>query len=339
MNSMDLESRAELTKLIQGIRRQQSIDITTSPLIDTSTSTSIDTISCCRSTPLEIHDRPSCFRDSADSTQKSTDVSSCDLVPDIDREITMEDFLELEDEAQPENLDQNLEKKLDDDLGTSLKAGIDRESPYIIDLHPPYIIDRHATYTIDVHLLDCIDRHSPNDIDRHPSLEELPGYIVELEPVDKRVQESEASRNTDSKHLRPLICAEEAAEVHKRVKKIHDPVKFVVPCAVVKVEFPIPPDKGVHHNSYNDVLDDHQQVGASQRGLRFKDKVDKGPTEATSVDPDRIPSNDATYAISNDINKPTSIDATTSPSIDTGRVSEQKEFDVCGKLRDGDTTT
>ncbi|KAF3502736.1 hypothetical protein F2Q69_00044692 [Brassica cretica] len=56
-----------------------------------------------------------------------------------------------------------------------------------------------------------------------------------------------------------------------------------------------------------------------------------------------------------DINKPTSIDTTTSPSIDTtispsidtttsssidtGRVSEQKEFDVCGNLRDGDTTT
>ena len=47
----------------------QSIDIMTSPLIDSSTSTSIDTISCCRSTPLEIHDRSSCFHDSADSTQ------------------------------------------------------------------------------------------------------------------------------------------------------------------------------------------------------------------------------------------------------------------------------
>ncbi|KAF3535990.1 hypothetical protein F2Q69_00020071 [Brassica cretica] len=92
----------------------QSIDIRPSPSIDTSTSTSIDTISSYRSTPLEIHDRSSCFRDSADSTQKSIDVSSCDLVPDVDREITMEDFLELEDEAQPENLDHNLEKKLDD---------------------------------------------------------------------------------------------------------------------------------------------------------------------------------------------------------------------------------
>ncbi|KAF3536090.1 hypothetical protein F2Q69_00019820 [Brassica cretica] len=208
-----------------------------------------------------------------------------------------------------------------------------------IDRHQPDEIDGQPADSIDLHPHSIIDLHTPEIVDRHSSLEELPGYIVELEPVDKRVQESEASRNTDSKHLRPLICAEEAAEVHKRVKKIHDPVKFVVPCAVVKVEFPIPPDKGVHHNSYNEVLDDHQQVGASQRGLRFKDKVDKGPTEATSVDPDRIPSNDTTYAISNDINKPTSIDATTSPSIDTGRVSEQKEFDVCGNLRDGDTTT
>ncbi|KAL0684510.1 hypothetical protein Bca4012_051358 [Brassica carinata] len=149
----------------------------------------------------------------------------------------MEDFLELEDEAQPENLDQNLEKKLDDDLGTSLKAGIDRESPYIIDLHPPYIIDRHATYTIDVHLLDCIDRHSPNDIDRHPSLDELPGYIVELEPVEQREYKYETPHLFVTRHLRPPICAEEAAKFHKRVKRIHDLVKIVVPCAVAEFEW------------------------------------------------------------------------------------------------------
>ncbi|KAG5375940.1 hypothetical protein IGI04_040536 [Brassica rapa subsp. trilocularis] len=53
----------------------QSIDIMTSPLIDSSTSTSIDTISY---------------------------------------------FLELEDEAQPENLDHNLENKLDDHQHTSI---------------------------------------------------------------------------------------------------------------------------------------------------------------------------------------------------------------------------
>nr|VDD23167.1 unnamed protein product [Brassica oleracea] len=125
---------------------------------------------------------------------------------------------------------------------------------------------------------------------------------TKLEPVEERVHESEASHNADSKHLRPLICAEEADGFHKRVKRIHDPVKIVISCDVVEVEFPIPPDR-----------------------------FDKGPAEAASIDTSQIPSND--------INKPTSIDATTSPSIETGRVSEQKEFDVCGNLRDGETTT
>ncbi|KAF3492552.1 hypothetical protein DY000_02052931 [Brassica cretica] len=87
----------------------------------------------------------------------------------------------------------------------------------------------------------------------------------------------------------------------------------------------------MHFSSYNEVLDDHQHVEASQRGLRYREEVGKGPTEAASIDTDRIPSNG--------INKPASIDATTSPSIDTGRVSEQKEFDVCQNLRDGETTT
>ncbi|KAF3501351.1 hypothetical protein F2Q69_00041032 [Brassica cretica] len=99
--------------------------------------------------------------------------------------------------------------------------------------------------------------------------------------------------------------------------------------------------------SYNEVLDDHQQVEASQRGLRFKDEVDKGPAEAASVDTDRIPSVDTDQIpsvdtdqiSSNDINKPASIDATTCPSIDTGCVSEPNKFNVCGNLRDGNTTT
>uniref|UniRef100_A0A0D3DKV7 Uncharacterized protein n=1 Tax=Brassica oleracea var. oleracea TaxID=109376 RepID=A0A0D3DKV7_BRAOL len=80
-------------------------------------------------------------------------------------------------------------------------------------------------------------------------------------------------------------------------------------------------------SSYMDVLDDHQHVEASQRGLRFRDEVDKGPTEAALIDTDQMPSNDTTYAILNDINKLASIDATTSPSIDTGRVLEKKELD------------
>ncbi|KAF3540152.1 hypothetical protein F2Q69_00022276 [Brassica cretica] len=48
------------------------------------------------------------------SIQKSTDVSSYVLVPDVDKEITMDDFLELEDETAPENLDHDLEKKPND---------------------------------------------------------------------------------------------------------------------------------------------------------------------------------------------------------------------------------
>ncbi|KAF3556222.1 hypothetical protein F2Q69_00014060 [Brassica cretica] len=80
-------------------RTSTSTDGTTSMSIDGTTSTSTD-------------DKTSTSIDG--STEKSTDVSSCDLDPDVDREITMKDFLELEDEAQPENLDHNLEKKLDD---------------------------------------------------------------------------------------------------------------------------------------------------------------------------------------------------------------------------------
>ncbi|KAF3554194.1 hypothetical protein F2Q69_00015211 [Brassica cretica] len=45
-------------------------------------------------------------------------------------------------------------------------------------------------------------------------------------------------------------------------------------------------------SSYIEVLDDHQHVEASQRGLRCRDEVDKGRTEAASVDTDQIPSND-----------------------------------------------
>ena len=123
---------------------------------------------------------------------------------------------------------------------------------------------------------------------------------------------------------------EEAAEFHKRVKRIHDPVKIVVPCAVVEVESPIPPDWSMQLSPYIRVLDDPLHAEASQRGLRFRDEVDKGPAEAISIDTDQIPSND--------INKPASIDANPSPSIDSGRVSEQKEFNVCGNLRDVNTT-
>ncbi|KAF3558566.1 hypothetical protein F2Q69_00012739 [Brassica cretica] len=211
-------------------------------------------------------------------------------------ELELEELLELEEWL--EDMDQNSKKKLDDDqntsrrdLETSPKASIGQHQPDEIDRHPPCIIDQHPPSIIVRHLPDSIDLHPPQSIDRHPLLDELHSFIVETEPIEERMHESEASHNADSKYLGPLICVEEAAGLHKRVKRIHDPVKIVVPCAVVEVEFPIPPDR-----------------------------IDKGPAEAASVDTDRIPSIDT--------NKPTSIDITTSPSIDSGHISEQKEFDA-----------
>uniref|UniRef100_A0A0D3E7H2 Uncharacterized protein n=1 Tax=Brassica oleracea var. oleracea TaxID=109376 RepID=A0A0D3E7H2_BRAOL len=209
----------------------------------------------------------------------------------------MEYFLELKDEAQSENLDQNLEKKPDDDQHTS-KKDLETSPEASIDRHHPPDNNRYKT-SIDTHPITSIDIHLMISIDTQ----------------------------------------EEAAGFHKRAKRIHDYVNIVVPCAVFEVESPIPPDRSMQFSSYIEVLDDHQHVEPSQIGLLFRDEVDKSPAEAASIDTDQIPSNDTTDAISNDINKPASINVTTSPSIDTGRVSEQKEFDVCGNLFDGETTT
>ncbi|WZZ35221.1 hypothetical protein YC2023_018622 [Brassica napus] len=261
---------------------------------------------------------------------------------DSSREVTMEDFLELEEWL--EDMDQNSKKKLDDDQHTSRgdletsKASIDRRQPdeidrkppHIIDLHPPDI-DRHRQPLIDRHRQPLIDRHHPPNIDRFPLLDVPPGCIIEMEPIEERIYMSKSSHLAVPKHQRPPIWTEESAGFHKRVKRIHDHVKTVVPSAVFEAESPIPPDRSMQFSSHIEVLDDHQHVEASQRGLRFTDEVDKGPAEATSINTNRIPSND--------INKPASTDTTTSPSIDTGRVSELKKFDVCGNLRDVDTTT
>ncbi|KAJ4889369.1 Uncharacterized protein Rs2_29117 [Raphanus sativus] len=99
------------------------------------------------------------------------------------------------------------------------------------------------------------------------------------------------------------------------MKRIHDPVKIVVPCTVVEAESPIPPDKGIHLDSYNGVFNDHQHVVASQREMRCRTKVNKGIREAASIDVEHT------------------------PSIDIEHVSEHKEFDMCGYIFDGDTTT
>ncbi|KAF2602236.1 hypothetical protein F2Q70_00025780 [Brassica cretica] len=89
-----------------------SIDSTTSTSINDTTSTSIDCTNsemiancsvaidrdfCHPSIPLEIPERSSCPQDIADSTHKSIDESSCSPSPDVEKGITMEDFLELEE--------------------------------------------------------------------------------------------------------------------------------------------------------------------------------------------------------------------------------------------------
>ncbi|KAF2592853.1 hypothetical protein F2Q70_00042289 [Brassica cretica] len=119
------------------------------------------------------------------------------------------------------------EQKLDDnhhtsgrDMETSPKASIDHHPPESIDRHPP----------------DCIDRHPLDDIDQHPRLDELPGYIVELKPIEESMYKFEDTHLAVPTHMRPPICAEEAAWFHKRLKRLHDPVKFVVPCAIFEVE-------------------------------------------------------------------------------------------------------
>uniref|UniRef100_A0A0D3D4N8 Uncharacterized protein n=1 Tax=Brassica oleracea var. oleracea TaxID=109376 RepID=A0A0D3D4N8_BRAOL len=275
-------------------------------------------------------------------TSTSIDVKISSSIDDVDQKVTMEDSLDLEEWL--EDMDQNSKKKLDDDQHTlrgdleTSKGSIGRDQPDEIDRQPPHIIDLHPP-DIDRHRQPLIDRHHPPNIDRCPLLDVPPGCIIEMEPIEERMHMSKASHLAVPKHQRPRIWIEESHGFHKSVKRIHDPVKIVVPCAVFEAGSPIPPDRSVHLDSYIGILDDHQHIEASQRGLRFRDEVDKGPAEAASVDTDRISSVDTDQIPSNDINKPTSIDATSSPSIDTGRVSEQKKFDVCENLRDGDTTT
>ena len=135
---------------------------------------------------------------------------------------------------------------------------------------------------------------------------------------------SKASYPAVHQHQRPLICAEEAVGFHKRVKMIHDPVKIVVPCAVFEVEFPIPPDKGVHLSSYIEVLDDHQHIEASQKGLQFRDEVDKSLAKAALIGTDRIPSNDT--------NKPVSIDTTTFLHRSTPGSHQRRRSSICVEI-------
>uniref|UniRef100_A0A0D3D7C7 Uncharacterized protein n=1 Tax=Brassica oleracea var. oleracea TaxID=109376 RepID=A0A0D3D7C7_BRAOL len=300
-----------------------SSNVTTSTSIGSTTSTSTNDTT---STSIDDVEKEITMEDFLD-LEEFLDLEDGEKLEDLDssREVTMEDFLELEEWL--EGIDQNSEKKLDDDQHTS-KRDLETSSRATIDRHQPDEIDRQPP-DIDRHRQPIIDRHHPPNIDRCPLLDVTPSCIVEMEPIEERMHKSEASHLAVHVHLRPPICAEEAFGFHKRVKKIYDPVKIVVPCDMFEVEFPIPPDKGAHLSSYVEVFDDPLHAKASQRGLRFRDEVDKGPAEAASIDTDRIPSIDTTTS--------PSIDTTTSSSIDSGRVTEQKEFNVCG--RDGDTTT
>ncbi|KAF2532225.1 hypothetical protein F2Q70_00029402 [Brassica cretica] len=88
------------------------------------------------------------------TTSMSIDVTTSSSIDDVNREVTMEDSLELEEWLQ--DMDQNSKKKLDDDQHTSRgdletsKASIGQHQPDEINRQPPHIIDLH-----------------PPDIDRH----------------------------------------------------------------------------------------------------------------------------------------------------------------------------
>ncbi|WZZ16204.1 hypothetical protein YC2023_109293 [Brassica napus] len=275
-----------------------------------------DTAFCHRLVPLEIPERSSCPQDIANSTQESIDESRCDLTSDVDK-------LRQKLDDQPAS-EKGLENSLKaDDIDQHKHDEIDRHSPYDIYLQSPSNIDQHTP--------DCIARYPPDCIDRYSWLDELSGYPIEPGPIEEIMHMSKTSHIDVPEHLRPPICAEEAVGICKRVKKIHDPVKIMVPCAVFEVESPIPPDKGVYLSSYIEVLNDQHHVEAYQRGLRFRNEVDEVPAEA--------PSSDISKSELIDTNTSSSIDTDQIPSIDTRCESEQNEYELCGNIFYGDTTT
>ncbi|KAH0867609.1 hypothetical protein HID58_074631, partial [Brassica napus] len=64
------------------------------------------------------------------------------------------------------------------------------------------------------------------------------------------VENGEKLDDLDSSRERPPIWTEEAVGFHKRVKRIHDPMKTVVSCAVFEAESPIPPDRSIQFSSH-----------------------------------------------------------------------------------------
>ncbi|KAG2266356.1 hypothetical protein Bca52824_073435 [Brassica carinata] len=85
-------------------------------------------------------------------------------------------------------------------------------------------------------------------------------------------------------NIRDHLHAEEAAGLHKRVKGIHDPVRIVVPCAVVEVESPIPPDRIMQLSPYIGILDDPLHAKLLER-VAFRDEIDKDPAVLNSFAP------------------------------------------------------
>ncbi|KAF3510684.1 hypothetical protein F2Q69_00005948 [Brassica cretica] len=145
-------------------RTSTSTDGRTSTSTDGRTSTSPDS-----TTSTSTDGTTSMSTDGTTST--SIDITTSTLIDDVDREITMDDSLELEEWL--EDIDQNSKKKLDDDQHTSRgdletsKASIGRHQPNEIDRQPPHIIDLHPP-DIDRHRQPVIDRHHPLiSIDAH----------------------------------------------------------------------------------------------------------------------------------------------------------------------------
>ncbi|KAG5414866.1 hypothetical protein IGI04_002433, partial [Brassica rapa subsp. trilocularis] len=306
-----------------------SIDSSNSESIDICTSETIDTDICHRSIPSTIPDattvyvrtgRPKAIRDYNIEVAGISDTSSSSI-----------DTLTITSMVTPtsSSIDPTRFGKRS---GNSLKAdNIDRHKPDEIDRHPPYDIDLQSPSNIDQHTPECIARYPHDCIDRRPCLDELSGYMIEPELVGRKEHTSGASHLAVPENLRPPLCEEEAFGICKRVKRIHDPVKFVVPYEVFEAESPIPPDKSMELSSYGGVFDDNKYVEASQRGLRLRDEVDNCPAEVPSSDINRTKSIDDTIISS-------SIDTGQIPSTDTLRESEQKEFEVCQNLFDGGTT-
>ncbi|KAF3534262.1 hypothetical protein DY000_02040041 [Brassica cretica] len=161
----------------------------------------------------------------------------------------MEDFLELEDflkvldEAQFEDLGKDSEQKLEDNHHTS---GRDMETS------PKASIDRHPSESIDRHPHDYNNRHPPDDIDQHAGLDELSGYIVELEPIEERMYKFEASHLDVPTHRRPNISQEK-----------------------LLVESPIPPDISVHQDLKIGIVEGYLPVVVFQEKLGLDDDVRK----------------------------------------------------------------